>query len=131
MTPGLPSSLLFLCSVWLVFAPFALHYGFPTLSAAVDTNDVTVAVVAGMLAFARMVAPRDLPWLSLVNAALGAWLMVATFVLDYSAARHPGLAMANDLVVGAALLVLGTISATATYRQRSAERHRTAVASRP
>ncbi len=113
---------MFLCAVWLGFAPFALHYGFPTLSAAVDTNDVTVAVVVGALAFTRVVAPRDLPWFSVLSAVLGAWLVLAPLVLDYSAARQPGYAVVNDVVVGLALLVLGTVSATMTYRQRAAER---------
>ncbi|PXY31398.1 hypothetical protein BAY60_03145 [Prauserella muralis] len=122
MTPSLPSSLMFLCAVWLGFAPFALHYGFPGYSAAVDTNDVVVALVVGAIALFRVVAPRDLPWLSLVNAALGVWLVAGAFLLDHSAARQAGAAVANDVVLGVLLAALGTLSAALTYRQRAAER---------
>ncbi|ASR38570.1 hypothetical protein BAY61_30265 [Prauserella marina] len=122
MTSGLPSSLMFLCAVWLGFAPFALDYGFAGFSSAVDVNDVVVALIVGAIALARMVAPDDLPWLSLVNAALGAWLVVGAFALDHTGARQPGAALANDVVIGAALLVLGVAGALLTYRQRAKAR---------
>lgn len=119
LTPSLPSSLMFLCAVWLGFAPFALHYGFPSLSAAVDTNDVLLAVVVGTLALLRTVFPRALPWLSIVNAALGGWLFVSAFVLDHAAARRSEAAFLNDVVVGLLLFGLGLTSAWLTYRQRT------------
>ncbi|MFF5985512.1 SPW repeat domain-containing protein [Prauserella flavalba] len=117
LTPSLPSSIMFLCTVWLGFAPFALHYGSSGASV-VDTNDVVVALIAGTLALIRVIAPRDLPGLSLAGAALGAWLIVAAFVLDHPAQDPGGV---NDLVMGVALVALGLTSATMTYRQRAAE----------
>lgn len=119
LTPSLPSSLAFVSAVWLGFAPFALHYGFPDLAAAVDTNDVTLAVVVGALALFRVVFPRALPALSLVNAALGGWLVVSAFVLDHAAARRGDAAFVNDVVVGLVLATLGIASAWLTYRQRA------------
>lgn len=119
LTPSLPSSLMFLCAVWLGFAPFALHYNFPDVSAAVDTNDVILAVVVGTLALLRMVFPRALPELSVVNAALGGWLVVSAFVLDHAAARRSEAAFLNEVAVGLALVGLGLTSAWLTYRQRA------------
>ncbi|WP_158896308.1 SPW repeat domain-containing protein [Amycolatopsis anabasis] len=121
LTPSLPSSLVFLLAVWLGFAPFVLHYQWPPLSGSGDLNDVLIALVAGSLAMTRLVAPRDLPWLSLVNAALGGWLIAAPFVLDYLPAAHADRAIVNDAAVGTAMLILGTASAAMTYRQRRTE----------
>ncbi|MQA09784.1 MAG: hypothetical protein GEU98_14775 [Pseudonocardiaceae bacterium] len=122
LTPGLPSAVAFLFAVWLGFAPFALHYDFPTLSAATDVNDVVVGLVVGVLALARTVAPRDVPWFSSIIAALGGWLVLAPLFLDYSSAVHAERAVVNDVVVGVVLVLLGTAGAIMTYRQRAVER---------
>ncbi|MBK1784869.1 SPW repeat domain-containing protein [Prauserella cavernicola] len=116
LTPSLPSSIMFLSAVWLGFAPFALDYSASTTA---ETSDVLVAAIAGTLALIRVLAPRDLPWLSLINAGLGAWLIVAAFAFD-EPGQNP--AVVNDLLIGVVLLVLGLASATMTYRQRAAER---------
>jgi hypothetical protein len=126
MTPSLPSSLIFLSAVWLGFAPFTLHYRFPTLSGAGDVNDIVLALVVGTLALIRTVLPKDFPWLSLINAVLGGWLITAPFVLDYAAAARASRASANDVLVGVVLLVLGITSALLTYGQRAAARSATA-----
>ncbi|GHF32432.1 hypothetical protein FHX82_005140 [Amycolatopsis bartoniae] len=116
VTPSLPSSLVFLAAVWLGFAPFALHYHFATLNGAADINDVDVALVVATLALVRMIAPRDLPWLSVVNAALGAWLVASPFVLGYAGSAPR--ATVNEIAVGTALVLLGASSAVLTYRER-------------
>lgn len=118
LTPSLPSGLAFLLAIWLGFAPFALHYRFPTVSGAGEINDVTTALVVASLALFRVIAPRDLPWLSLANATLGLWLVIAPFAL-----RDTGSALAttNDIAVGVVLIALSGSSAVMTYRERRAE----------
>ncbi|SDC99578.1 SPW repeat domain-containing protein [Actinokineospora iranica] len=121
LTPSLPSSLAFLLSVWLGFAPFVLHYRFPASTSVGDLNDMLVALIVGSLALVRMVAPRDLPGLSVIIAALGGWLLAAPFVLDYAEEHMVGAIISNE-VVGTGLVALGTMSAVFTYRLRTAER---------
>lgn len=120
MTPSLPSSLTLLVGLWLGFSPFAARFGLADPSGFVDVDDVVLAIVVSVLAMIRMTAPKDLPVLSLLNAAAGAWLVGTAFV--FSAAGHPGRAFANDVVCGVLLLALGLTSAALTYRQRAAAR---------
>jgi hypothetical protein len=114
LTPSLPSSLAFLAALWLGFAPYMLHFSHVRGGLA-DGIDVLVALVVGVLALVRTVAPRDYPVFSVVNAVLGLWLVVAPFVLGYELAR----VVVTDLVVGVLLLGLSGLSAVLTYRQRA------------
>lgn len=131
LTPSLPSALAFLLAIWLGFAPFVLQYYVPARGGAGPASDMAVAVVVGFLAFARLVAPRDFPWLSLVIAGLGGWLIVAPLVLHYASAGGAPAEVGNDEVVGALLLLLGAASALMTYRQRTAERALSETARNP
>lgn len=114
LTPSLPSSLAFVAALWLGFAPYVLHFS-EVRGGLADGIDVLVALVVGVLALVRTVVPRDFPAFSVVNAALGLWLVVAPFVLGYELAR----VVVTDLVVGVLLLGLSGLSAVLTYRQRA------------
>jgi len=113
LTPSLPSSLAFVAALWLGFAPYVLHFS-QVRGGLADGIDVVVALVVATLALIRTVAPRDFPVLSVVNALLGLWLVVAPFVLAYTRVRI----VVVDLVVGVLLLGLSGLSAVLTYRQR-------------
>lgn len=91
--------------LWLVIAPFALMYGV----ASATWNDAIVGVLVATLAATRAFGTLGTTGLSWTNAALGAWLIAAPFVLGYS-----GLAAAlwNDIIVGVAILGLAWRSAS-------------------
>ncbi|MEU4248441.1 hypothetical protein AB0F15_13635 [Amycolatopsis sp. NPDC026612] len=114
LTPSLPSSLAFVAALWLGFAPYVLHFS-RVRGGLADGIDVLVAVVVAVFALVRTVAPRDLPVLSVVNAILGLWLVVAPVVLGYTLVRI----VVVDLVVGVLLVGLSGLSALLTYRQRA------------
>jgi hypothetical protein len=118
MTPSLPSSLTLLVGLWLGFSPFVVRFGLADPSGFVGVDDVVLAIVVSVLAMIRMTVPKDLPVLSVLNAAAGAWLVGTAFF--FSASGHPSRAVVNDVVCGVLLIVLGVTSAVLTYRQRSA-----------
>ncbi|MEU0529050.1 SPW repeat domain-containing protein [Amycolatopsis tolypomycina] len=116
LTPSLPSSLAFVAALWLGFAPYVLHFS-QVRGGLANGIDVAVALVVAVLALIRTVVPRDFPAFSVVNAALGLWLVAAPFVLGYTRARI----VVVDLVVGVLLLTLSGLSAALTYRQRKVQ----------
>lgn len=96
--------------VWLLAAPFVLGYG--GITAAV-TNSIVVGLVVLSLAWYRTANPSRTMGASWTNALLGGWLIVAPFVLGYSATTA---AVTNDIIIGLVVLSLGTASALAGRR---------------
>lgn len=93
--------------VWLLAAPFLLGYG--AVTAAV-TNAIIIGLAVLGMAWYRTANPAKATGLSWTNAALGGWLVIAPFVLGYSATTA---AVANDIIVGLIVLTLGAVSAVA------------------
>ena len=113
-----------LVGVWLILAPFAL--GYSGLERAV-WNDMVVGVAIIVLAIARIASPVRQVRLSWTNTVLGAWLIVAPFLLDYSsfemleegtsideAEVSVTAASWNDVVVGLIVIGLSFWSAVST-----------------
>jgi hypothetical protein len=113
------STVTFLAGVWLIISPFALDYPDTDVGFAGYRNDVLVGAVIGALALVRAATPHDLPWFSVVNAALGGWLIAAPQVLAYAEAADASNATANDVIVGVVVLVVAAASAAFTYRERA------------
>lgn len=89
-----------LAGLWLVIAPFALNY---SANGGSTTNDVVVGIAVVLLAGIQMLGDNyrvSAP--SWINAALGAWLIAAPFLLSIPSGSA---AMWNDIVVGAVVLV--------------------------
>ncbi|WP_329065705.1 SPW repeat domain-containing protein [Amycolatopsis sp. NBC_01480] len=124
LTPSLPSSLVFLVALWLGFAPFVLHFGVAARTGFVEPDDVLVAMLISASALVRMTVPKDLPVLSVVNAAAGVWLVATAFL--FAAPGDSVRATVNDVLCGVLLLGLGAASAALTYAQRSEVRARSA-----
>ncbi len=104
------SALTFLAGVWLLLAPFALNYaddaGFDAAR-----NDLVIGVAIALVAIVRIVAPIRSAALGMVNVALGAWLIIAPFVLAYNEGANALAATWNDIVVGVIVLALAATSA--------------------
>lgn len=113
LAAGAASAVTLLAGIWLLLAPSVLDY--PAGSSA-RGNDIVIGSALAVLAVVRVVAPRDVPWFSVVNVLLGGWLIMAPFVLDHIA--DIGVATANDVVVGLVVVVLAATSAAATFAGR-------------
>lgn len=111
------SAVTFLAGVWLVLAPFVLDYAPAGSGIGAYWNDVVVGVAIATLAIVRTVAPSNVPWFSIVNVALGAWLIVAPFVLEYEG-TNKGVSIGNDLAIGMVVIVMAAASAVSTFRHR-------------
>ena len=115
------SAVTFLAGIWLVLAPFVLDYAPADSGIGAYWNDLVVGVAIAMLAIVRAVAPSNVPWFSIVNVVLGAWLIVAPFVLEYDDARaNERIPIGNDLTVGLVVIVMAATSAASTFRHRRA-----------
>ncbi|WP_181320020.1 SPW repeat domain-containing protein [Saccharothrix carnea] len=114
--------MVFLAGVWLLLAPVILDYAPHPEGLGAYWNDLVVGGMVALLALVRVLAPEHLPWLSLVNAALGAWLVVSPFVLDYAVRAYAMRATGNDVAVGVLILVVAVASAVTTYQRRKAAR---------
>lgn len=97
-----------LSGLWLLAAPFVL--GYSDVGAALS-NDLIVGIVVMTLAAIRAARPAQGPGMSWTNALLGAWLVIAPFLLGYG---DLGAAVANDIIVGLVVLTVGSVSALAT-----------------
>lgn len=98
-----------LFGLWEVIAPFLLGYS-ATSAALWDAIiiGVVLIVLAGWAALVNQTGTiKTLSW---INAVLGLWLIIAPFLLGYSAV---GAAMWNDIVVGVIVAVLAGWAALA------------------
>jgi hypothetical protein len=75
-------------ALWLILSPFILGFaGFAPLAMA---NAILVGLIVLVLAWMRLRRPAGRAWASWVNAVLGAWLCVSSYVLgtSYNAASY-------------------------------------------
>ena len=78
--------------IWLALSPAALSYMAETVPAA---NATLVGIVIAVAAAAALISFHK--WEEWINVALGAWLVVSPFLLDYAAHMAPTW---NQIVVG-------------------------------
>jgi hypothetical protein len=110
----LASGLNVVAGIWLLAAPFVL--GYSHIGQAL-WNDLLVGAALVITALIRATTPRRSASLGWVNMLLGAWLIIAPFVLLYTGAEplaSPGAATANDVVVGVIVVALATWSLKAS-----------------
>lgn len=113
------SAVTFLAGVWLVLSPFVLGYAPAAQGVGAYWNDLVVGSAIAMLALVRAVSPGNVPWFSVVNVALGTWLIVAPMVRDYAEGVSTTVATSNDVIVGALVVIMAGLSAAITYRNRN------------
>jgi SPW repeat len=99
------SGLNVLAGAWLIIAPWVLGYsaGDP------KWNDVVFGAIVVVLAGARSLGAFRATLLSVINAVVGVWLVIAAFTIDASAT-----ASWNDVILGVIVFVLGVASAFAS-----------------
>ena len=127
---GVASAVTFLAGVWLVISPFVLDLGVAGGEAGVYWNDVAIGIVIGLLALVRAMAPREVPWFSVVNVVLGVWLIVTPWVLGYNVGAGMPTATLNNTIVGALVVIAAGVSAALTYSRRARIRDEARAAGR-
>jgi hypothetical protein len=113
---AMASGLNIIAGLWLIISPWVLNYS-------QQNNAVWDAVVIGsaiaILALARTAAPRQFEQLSWVNVLLGAWMVIAPFVLVYNAVGSTTGIYWNDIVTGLIVIGLAVWSWGSTVESRS------------
>jgi hypothetical protein len=96
--------------LWLVIAPFALHYS----HTAATLNEILVGLAVAALSFVRLRSPVD-SWASWAIAGLGLWLVLSPFIFGYAKTSTYW----NELLFGILLIVLMISSLGQTIRHHS------------
>jgi len=109
----------FLAAVWVVVAAVPVAY-LPTGRFDMLWNDAMVGVAAAAVTMTRLVRTGMAPSTTGISCALGGWLAVAPFALGYGTYPTEQVARWNDVVSGAAILVLGTASMVRARARRAA-----------
>jgi ABC-type uncharacterized transport system permease subunit len=104
------SGLNFLAGLWLIIAPWVLGYS----SRDPRWNDVVFGAIIAIFALMRITGGFREVWLSVTNAAIGVWIFIAAWAIDYTST-----AGANDIIMGIIvfLLAAGSVSATPAFRR--------------
>lgn len=104
-----PSVFVLVAGLWLVgmsmFAGYRDTAGFDG-----RWNDRVMGVLLIVVALIRIMTRTTNGRLSLINVAIGVWLIAAPFVLEYGRAPPPMSSTWNDVIVGAIVVLLATVS---------------------
>ena len=103
-----------IAGIWLIVAPFLLDYSDESDNAL--WNDIVVGAAILVIAAIRVFGAYRAAALSWLNVALGVWLILAPFIVDYSEHDTP---LWNDIIVGAIVVVFGIWSAVASPTDRT------------
>jgi hypothetical protein len=96
----------FILGLWLIVAAFALS----AASRPIMAEEIVLGIIIACLA--AISATRPSPVVSWLVAIAGLWTLIAPAAIRYAGMRA---SLANDIVVGIVVLVLGI--ANAVYRQ--------------
>jgi SPW repeat-containing protein len=96
-----------LLGVWLVVSPYVL--GSMTTGATVG-NDIVLGILLIASSWWILAARTEALGVSWFQMLCGIWLVIAPFVLSYRAVTH---ALANDVVVGAIVFIVGLLESQA------------------
>ena len=101
-------------AIWLVLAPLVIYFASP----AALWNEVIVGIILFALALSRTSATQ-VTWPSWVNLILGAWLVIAPFILGNNNSSAIWTQVISGLVIG--LVALASLSATWSAFRRGHE----------
>lgn len=96
--------------LWLIVAPFLLNF---EGAQSAQWNHIVIGAAVALIALVRASDPEERPGMSWTNMVLGAWMIVAPFVLGYSDVNA---AQTNSIIVGAVIMALGAFSAYETQQ---------------
>ncbi|AWL89331.1 hypothetical protein AMK14_28650 [Streptomyces sp. TSRI0445] len=104
----------FLVGLYCAVSPWVLH--FTASQPALVTHNLVMGIAIAVLALGFTVMPERMYGLSWAICAIGAWVIVSTWVVGSS--PDAGIVI-NNIVVGGLTVLLGMVCAGATTRTRS------------
>lgn len=115
---GIVSGVLLVSGFWLATGPFLWTYDAPVGGLDPRWNQAFVGLALIILGAARLIRPVRLVAATALGGMLGAWLMIAPFVLDYGLGADSIRATAIDLLLGALVAGLTALSYIDARRAR-------------
>ncbi|MEU5372888.1 SPW repeat protein [Streptomyces sp. NPDC005951] len=104
----------FLVGLYCAVSPWVLH--FTASQPALVTHNLVMGIAIAVLALGFTVMPERMYGLSWAICAIGAWIIVSTWVVGSS--PDAGIVI-NNIIVGGLTVLLGMVCAGATARKRS------------
>ncbi|MFF3530750.1 SPW repeat protein [Streptomyces rubiginosohelvolus] len=104
----------FLVGLYCAVSPWVLH--FTASQPALVTHNLVMGIAIAVLALGFTVMPERMYGLSWAMCAIGAWIIVSTWVVGDS--PDAGIVI-NNIIVGGLTVLLGTVCAGAAARTRS------------
>ncbi|MFF8983316.1 SPW repeat protein [Streptomyces globisporus] len=104
----------FLVGLYCAVSPWVLH--FTASQPALVTHNLVMGIAIAVLALGFTVMPERMYGLSWAICAMGAWIIVSTWVVGSS--PDAGIVI-NNIIVGGLTVLLGMVCAGATTRTRS------------
>ncbi|MDX2917147.1 MULTISPECIES: SPW repeat protein [Streptomyces] len=104
----------FLVGLYCAVSPWVLH--FTASQPALVTHNLVMGIAIAVLALGFTVMPERMYGLSWAICAIGAWIIVSTWVVGNS--PDAGVVI-NNIIVGGLTVLLGMVCAGATTRTRS------------
>ncbi|MEU3070603.1 SPW repeat protein [Streptomyces sp. NPDC006906] len=104
----------FLVGLYCAVSPWVLH--FTASQPALVTHNLVMGIAIAVLALGFTVMPERMYGLSWAICAIGAWIIVSTWVVGTS--PDAGIAI-NNIIVGGLTVLLGMVCAGAAMRTRS------------
>jgi hypothetical protein len=98
----------FVFGIWLIIAPWVLGYG--AFSGKAAAEDVILGIAVLCVAIWSVAVRPGNTSAAWVNVALGIWVIIAPWVLQYSAAPR---AVGNDVILGILIVIFALIRASA------------------
>jgi hypothetical protein len=109
------SALNLIAGVWLIIAPFILHYSTP----GVMWNSVILGIIVGVLEIVGLAAPSE-SWSRWLNIVAGLWLIVSAAIYSYSGSVA---LLWDNVIVGVLVIVFASWSLTAVQHQHQHRHH--------
>ncbi|MFF8965408.1 SPW repeat protein [Streptomyces globisporus] len=104
----------FLVGLYCAVSPWVLH--FTASQPALVTHNLVMGIAIAVLALGFTVMPERMYGLSWAICAIGAWIIVSTWVVGSS--PDAGVVI-NNIIVGGLTVLLGMVCAGATTRKRN------------
>ncbi|MFG3405371.1 SPW repeat protein [Streptomyces sp. NPDC048142] len=104
----------FLAGLYCAVSPWVLH--FTASQPALVTHNLVMGIAIAVLALGFTVMPERMAGLSWALCAIGAWIIVSTWVVGSS--PDAGIVI-NNIIVGGLVVLLGMVCAGAAAKSRS------------
>jgi len=114
-----PNALLLIAGVWLIISRLVFDYPAAGSTAGGVINGVVIGIAVAIMALVRMSAYRSNPMINVVTVVAGAWMMASPWAFGYPHFGTGGRPAWSDIIVGAAIILLGLVGAAGQAMRRT------------